>query len=73
MATEHVTGDAKKIEDALALILRYGGIQGDHHSKWCIDQIVRVLTGDGYAAWVVAAKEEDGDPDAYDWDEGIPP
>ena len=65
--------DAEKIDAALTLALRYGGIEGDHHRAWTIDQMVRVLTGDGYAAWVVAAKEEDGDPDAYDWDEGTPP
>lgn len=35
----------KRIEKALDYVVRYGGIDGDHHAKWVIDQMVRALTG----------------------------
>ncbi len=33
------------IAKALDFAVRYGGIQGDHHKAWVIDQMVRALTG----------------------------
>lgn len=36
---------ALRIARALDLARRYGGIDGDHHKTWVIDQMVRVLTG----------------------------
>lgn len=33
------------IEHAISLAVRYGGIDGDHHKAWVIDQMVRALTG----------------------------
>lgn len=38
-------GTKKRIEEALAVAMRYGGIDGDHHKAWVIDQMVRALTG----------------------------
>ena len=35
----------KKIKKALDLAVRFGGIDGDHHKTWVIDQMVRALTG----------------------------
>jgi len=35
----------KRIGEALAIAVRYGGIDGDHHKRWVIDQMVRALTG----------------------------
>ena len=63
------------IQAALDLALRYGGIAGDHHKAWVIDQMVRALlqTPEDYAAWVRDAKAGDDGPDSYDWDVGIPP
>jgi hypothetical protein len=58
---------------ALDLIHRYGGIDGDHHKQWVLDQVVRALMGDGYEAWATAQRAGDEGPDTYDWDEGIPP
>lgn len=34
-----------RIERALKLAVKYGGIDGDHHKAWVIDQMVRELTG----------------------------
>lgn len=64
--------DAEKIQKALELA-EYGSYDGDHHKMWVIDQIVRVLTGDGYDAWVrTFCAGEDG-PNTYAWDTGIAP
>ena len=34
-----------RIDRALELAVQYGGIGGDHHKAWVIDQMVRELTG----------------------------
>ncbi len=34
-----------KIEKAIEFAVKYGGIDGDHHKAWVIDQMVRALTG----------------------------
>jgi hypothetical protein len=62
-----------KITAALDIILRYGGIDGAHHKTWVIDQVVRILTGDGYGQWVKDANDGEDGPETYEWDEGIPP
>lgn len=58
---------------ALEVISRYGGIDGGHHKQWVLDQVVRALTGNGYAAWVEKQKDGEDGPNTYDWDEGIAP
>ncbi len=68
-----VTKERLAINEALTLICNYGGIDGAHHKQWVLDQVVRALTGDGYAAWVAEAKDGEDGPDTYDWDEGIAP
>lgn len=68
-----LSSNKQKIEDALTLIERYGGFDGEHHKTWVIDQVARVLTGDDYADWVVAMKSGEDGPEAYEWDEGIAP
>jgi len=65
--------EQKAIDEALVLIFLYGGIDGEHHKTWVIDQVVRALTGEGYAAWVAEAKNGKDGPETYDWDEGIAP
>lgn len=34
----------ERAEEALDLILRYGGEDGGHHKQWVLDQVVRILT-----------------------------
>ena len=68
-----VTKERIAIDDALLLIFKYGGIEGGHHKQWVLDQVVRALTGDVYAAWVAEAKAGEDGPDTYNWDEGIAP
>lgn len=61
------------IREALDIAWKYGQDDGAHHLRWAIDQMVRALTGDGYAAWVA---EFEGDPENeenhYEWDTGTP-
>lgn len=65
--------DRERIDAAIDLAVRYGGIEGDHHKAWVIDQMVRALAGERYAEIVRDAKFGDDGPETYDWDEGIPP
>ena len=37
--------DDPRIEKALDFAVRFGGIDGDNHKAWVIDQMVRALTG----------------------------
>lgn len=61
------------VAKAIDIAIRYGGIDGDHHKAWVIDQMVRSLAGDGYAALIASAKAGDDGPNTYEWDEGIAP
>lgn len=62
-----------KIETALQIARRYGGIDEAHHKAWVIDQMVRALTGPDYDAWVRVGRAGENGPETYDWDEGIAP
>jgi len=86
-----------RIDKAIEFAVRFGGIDGDHHKAWVIDQMVRALTGcpmvkytgkgaDGepytcdiqgesleYKQVVADACEDGDDPNAYEWEIGIPP
>lgn len=35
----------ERINRALEYVVRFGGIDGDHHKAWVIDQVTRALTG----------------------------
>ena len=35
----------ERVEKAIAIAHRNAGEDGDHHKMWCIDQMVRALTG----------------------------
>lgn len=63
----------RRIEKALDVLIRYGGVDGDHHKTWVIDQAVRALTGRAYAKTIRAACDGEDGPDTYEWDEGIAP
>lgn len=61
-----------RIKKALDVIERFGGIDGEHHKTWVIDQVVRALVRD-YPAWVIEHTAGEDGPETYDWDVGIPP
>ena len=74
----HCNGDLnvdkqEKINEAIEMAVRYGGIDGDHHKAWVIDQMVRILAGDTYDQVVADAKAGEDGPETYDWDVGIAP
>lgn len=60
-------------EEALRILIRYGGIDGSHHKNWVIDQAVRALAGNYYDELIAAAKGGEDGPETYEWDEGIAP
>ncbi len=63
----------KRIEKALDLIIKYGGIDGDHHKAWVLDQVTRALSGTGYRKLVKDACAGDDGPNTYSWEVGIAP
>lgn len=65
--------DRKRIQKAIELAVRYGGIDGAHHKDWVIDQMVRVLAGDKYEQIVADACAGEKGPDTFDWNVGIAP
>ena len=67
------TEEKEPVQAALEIAFRFGGIDGEHHKAWVIDQMVRALTGDGYVEWVKEACDGEDGPETYEWDEGIPP
>ena len=56
------------VAKALDFAIRYGGIGGDHHKAWVIDQMVRALAGDDYSGIVAGACAG-----GWDWDVGVTP
>ena len=69
---EEMTNE-KKIEETLDLLFSYGQIDGGHHKAWCIDQAVRILSGDRYEEAIKEYEDGEDGPHTYDWDEGIAP
>lgn len=63
----------ERAKQAIALAIRFGGIDGAHHKTWVIDQMVRILAGDQYAIIVAKACEGEDGPNTYGWDAGIAP
>lgn len=77
MKTDRETSNEVKIDMALGIAFRYGGIDGSHHKTWVIDQMVRILTEDygpgSYEEWVKRYQDGEDGPNTYEWDEGIAP
>jgi hypothetical protein len=65
--------EEERIREVMDLIARYGGIDGEHHKQWILDQIVRTVMQDKYREWVAAWNYGGDGPDTYAWDEGIAP
>lgn len=70
---EVVDENSIKIQKTLDVAYSHGQTDGAHHKAWVIDQMVRRLLGDDYTEWIKEYKHEDGDDNAYTWDEGIAP
>lgn len=63
----------ERIERAIDLIVSYGGIDGDHHKTWVLDQTVRILAGPRYTQIVAEACDGEDGPQTYFWEVGIAP
>jgi hypothetical protein len=61
------------IDEALDMLIGYGGFDGGHHKMWVIDQAVRILAGDDYERIIYDACHEKDGTQVYDWDCGIAP
>lgn len=65
--------EAERIEAAIALAIRFGGTDGDHHKAWVIDQMLRILAADDYERIIREANDGEDGPETYSWEVGIPP
>lgn len=63
----------ERIKQALDMIVQFGGIDGAHHKDWVLDQVTRILAGDGYEKLVADAKAGEDGPETYSWEVGIAP
>ena len=61
--------------EAINMILRYGGTDGEHHKQWVIDQVLRILVGDKkkYDEVIKRACEVEDKKNKHEWDVGISP
>lgn len=64
---------AHKIMKVVEIIEQYGGIEGDHHRAWVLDQVVRTITDEYYEDWVKSYNQGEEGPNSYAWDKGIAP
>lgn len=60
-------------KQVMTLIEDYGQYDGGHHKQWTLDQIARVIKGDGYKDWVVEMMDGEDGAETYTYDEGIAP
>jgi hypothetical protein len=68
-----MTTDAEAIENALDLAIRYGGIDGEHHKTWVIDQMIRALARERYDELIRESCDGEDGPNTYTHDVGIAP
>lgn len=69
-----VITDTKRIAKAVRIAVRYGGIDGDHHKAWVIDQMCRaMLSAAAYRRMVKDACAGEDGPNTYSWEVGTPP
>jgi hypothetical protein len=69
---ERIRALETRIAAALNALKSYGGIGGEHHKTWVIDQVARALVVD-YSTWVIEINTGEDGPNTYSWEVGIPP
>lgn len=65
--------EQERIDAAVEVAIRYGGIDGAHHKAWVIDQMLRHLLGGSYDEVIAESCLDDDGNVAYEHDVGIPP
>ena len=64
---------SERMKEALTIGVQYGGIDGDHHKDWVIDQMIRKLAGSEYDNIVAESCAGEDGPNTYSWNCGIAP
>lgn len=64
---------AEILGKAIECGFEWGGIEGDHHRAWTIDQMLRIMCGEKYDSMVKENNQGEDGPDTYEWDCGISP
>lgn len=63
-----------RIYEAVNLAFRYGNIEGGHHRKWVINEMLKCLLGEEvYRIRVLDYEKGEDGLDTYEWDTGIAP
>ena len=73
MTSKVQKSESVRIQKAIKVAVKYGGIDGEHHKNWVIDQMVRILAGNKYEKIVKDACNGEDGPNTYEWDCGITP
>ena len=63
----------ERINNAIGLAVKYGGIDGDSHKAWVINEMVKALAVEEYDRIVAESCNGEDGPNTYDWDTGISP
>ncbi len=63
------------IQDILEMIFEYGGIDGEHHKQWLLNEIVKKATISKihYEEWVKYFNQGEDGPETYEWEVGVAP
>ena len=56
-----------RINNALSLAVKYGGIEGDSHKAWVINEMVKALAVEEYDRIVAESKDGEHGPSTYEW------
>lgn len=68
-------GNTNLKNEILDFISQWGGIDGNHHKQWVLDQLIRLCceSESEYQEWVEKYEDGDDGPETYEWNEGIAP
>lgn len=71
--SEVIAAMAARLDAAVAVCIRYGGIDGEHHKTWVIDQVLRVLLTDQYDRVIAESCAGEDGPNTWGHDVGVAP
>ena len=70
IVSSQVLSETKRINDAIDVAWKAGGVDGDHHKAWVIDQMLRKLLSANEYNDFLTEYEKSGE---YKWDPGVAP
>ena len=70
IVSSQVLSETKRINDAIDVAWKSGGVGGDHHKAWVIDQMLRKLLSSTEYNDFLTEYEKSGE---YKWDPGVAP